>query len=177
MSEKVGPIATLSEQRGPARWRREAAPAAFAAAAVAVGVAAAALLLTWLRLFRGMDLRDESFYILVPWRWALGDKPFVQEQNLAQIPGFVMYPFVKLFAVLRSYDVTGYVLYMRHLYLFMSIGVAIGVSLSLHVGCAGRSGIGSTRHGMSMSSLDPSRTVSRPLLRTASGPSHDSASA
>ena len=99
--------------------------------AVAVGVAAAALLLTWLRLFRGMDLRDESFYILVPWRWALGDKPFVQEQNLAQIPGFVMYPFVKLFAVLRSYDVTGYVLYMRHLYLLMMIGVAVAVFLLL----------------------------------------------
>jgi hypothetical protein len=100
-------------------------------AAVAIGVAAAALLLTWLRLFVGMDLRDESFYVLVPWRWALGDKPFVQEQNLAQIPGFVMYPFVKLFAVLRDYDVTGYVLYMRHLYLLMMIGVAVAVFLLL----------------------------------------------
>jgi len=88
-------------------------------------------LLTWLRLFRGMDLRDESFYVLVPWRWALGDKPFVQEQNLAQIPGFVMYPFVKLFAIIRDYDVTGYVLYMRHLYLLMMIGVAVAVFLLL----------------------------------------------
>ena len=88
-------------------------------------------MLTWLRLFRGMDLRDESFYVLVPWRWALGDKPFVQEQNLAQIPGFVMYPFVKLFAIIRDYDVTGYVLYMRHLYLLMMIGVAVAVFLLL----------------------------------------------
>jgi len=78
-----------------------------------------------------MDLRDESFYVLVPWRWALGDKPFVQEQNLAQIPGFVMYPFVKLFAIIRDYDVTGYVLYMRHLYLLMMIGVAVAVFLLL----------------------------------------------
>ena len=82
-----------------------------------------------------MDLRDESFYVLVPWRWALGDKPFVQEQNLAQIPGFVMYPFVKLFAVLRDYDVTGYVLYMRHLYLLMMIGVAVAVFLLLRRLC------------------------------------------
>ena len=88
-------------------------------------------MLTWLRLFVGMDLRDESFYVLVPWRWALGDKPFVQEQNLAQIPGFVMYPFVKLFAIIRDYDVTGYVLYMRHLYLLMMIGVAVAVFLLL----------------------------------------------
>jgi hypothetical protein len=78
-----------------------------------------------------MDLRDESFYVLVPWRWALGDKPFLQEQNLAGIPGFVMYPFAKLFAVLRDYDVTGYVLFMRHLYLLMMIGVAIAVFLLL----------------------------------------------
>jgi hypothetical protein len=78
-----------------------------------------------------MDLRDESFYVLVPWRWALGDKPIVHEQNLAQTPGFVMYPFVKLFAVLRDYDVTGYVLYMRHLYLLMMIGVAVAVFLLL----------------------------------------------
>jgi hypothetical protein len=78
-----------------------------------------------------MDLRDESFYVLVPWRWALGDTPFMQEQNLAGIPGFVMYPFAKLFAILRDYDVTGYVLYMRHVYLLMMIGVAIAVFLLL----------------------------------------------
>lgn len=100
-------------------------------ALIPVAVVATAVVLTWLRLFIGMDLRDESFYVLVPWRWALGDKPFVQEQNLAQIPGFVMYPFVKLFAVLRDYDVTGYVLYMRHLYLLMMIGVAVTVFLLL----------------------------------------------
>jgi len=78
-----------------------------------------------------MDLRDESFYVLVPWRWALGDKPFVHEQNLASLPGFVMYPFAKLFAVVRGYDVTGYVLYMRHVYLLMMIAVAVAVFLLL----------------------------------------------
>jgi len=118
----------LSTTRGA---RRRATVASTASAAVAGTVVAAALVFTSLRLFRGMDLRDESFYILVPWRWALGDKPFVQEQNLAQIPGFVMYPFVKLFAVLRDYDVTGYVLYMRHLYLLMMIGAAVAVFLLL----------------------------------------------
>jgi hypothetical protein len=100
-------------------------------ALIPVAVVATAVVLTWLRLFIGMDLRDESFYVLVPWRWALGDKPFVQEQVPAQIPGFLMYPFVKLFAVLRDYDVTGYVLYMRHLYLLMMIGIAVAVFLLL----------------------------------------------
>jgi hypothetical protein len=104
-------------------------PGAFAAAAVVT--AAAAIILTWTRLFVGMDLQDESFYVLVPWRWALGDTPFLQEQNPAQIPGLLMYPFAKLFAVVRAYDVTGYVLYMRHLYLLLMIAVAVAVFLLL----------------------------------------------
>ena len=105
------------------------APVLFGAAAIAA--VAVVVVLTWRRLFVGMDLRDESFYVLVPWRWALGDKPFVQEENLAQVSGFLMYPFVKLFAVVRDYDVTGYVLYMRHLYLLMMIVAAVAVFLLL----------------------------------------------
>ena len=129
VSEKVVPVATSAEERGSAQHLSRAATAAFGA--VAVTAVAAAVAFTWLRLFVGMDLRDESYYVLVPWRWALGDTPFVQEQSPVQISGFVMYPFVKLFAVIRGYDVTGYVLYMRHLYLLMMIGVAIAVFLVL----------------------------------------------
>jgi len=101
----------------------------FAAASLASAVAA--VLFTWQRLFVGMDLQDESFYIVVPWRWALGDKPFVNEQNLAQIGGLLEYPFVKLFGIVRGYDVTGLVLYTRHLYLLLLIGVAVAVFLVL----------------------------------------------
>ena len=89
-SYRGAPIPTDHNTTRGARWRAAAAATAFAASAlVATG---AAIALTWLRLFRGMDLRDESFYVLVPWRWALGDKPFLQEQNLAGIPGFVLSP-------------------------------------------------------------------------------------
>lgn len=109
--------------------RRLIAPALFAAAGVAA--AAAAVFFTWRRLFLGMDLQDESYYVLVPWRWALGDRPFVNEENLAQISGFLEYPFVKAFAVVRDYDVTGLVLYTRHLYLLLMIAVALVVFLAL----------------------------------------------
>ena len=85
---------------------------------------AAGLGLTWLRLFRGADLVDEAFAVLVPWRWALGDRPFVDEQNLSQSAGLLAYPFVKLFAVVRGEDVTGLVLYERHLYLALAVLVA-----------------------------------------------------
>jgi hypothetical protein len=109
--------------------RHGAAPAVFAA--VALATAAVAVVFTWRRLFLGMDLQIESFSIVVPWRWALGDTPFVNEQNLSQISGLVSYPFIKLFGVVRGYDVTGLVLYTRHLYLLMMLGVAAAVLLIL----------------------------------------------
>jgi hypothetical protein len=120
-----GPLPVDDEARGG----RPAAAALFAATALVA--AAAAVLFTWRRLFLGMDLQDESFSILVPWRWALGDTPFVDEENLAQVSGFISYPFVKLFAVVRDYDVTGLVLYTRHLYLLLMIAVAVAVCLML----------------------------------------------
>jgi hypothetical protein len=83
------------------------------------------LICTWRRLFQGMDLQAESYYVLVPWRWALGDRPFVHEENLAQVGGFLTYPFVKAFALLGGSDVTGLVLYMRHLYMGLMVVVAV----------------------------------------------------
>ena len=94
-----------------------------ATAAVAASLVAA-LALTWWRLFRGADLVDEAFAVLVPWRWALGDRPFVDEQNLTQSAGLLAYPFVKLFALVRGGDVAGLVLYERHLYLALAVIVA-----------------------------------------------------
>ena len=78
-----------------------------------------------------MDLRDESFYVLVPWRFVLGDRPFAQEQDLFQLPGLLEYPFLKLFGLLRGNDPTGLVLYTRHLYLLLMIGVAVAVFMLL----------------------------------------------
>jgi hypothetical protein len=112
------------EGRGGVRAARSAAVAAVAATAAAVA-------LTWYRLWQGIDLNDEAGWLVVPWRWALGDTPFVDEENLAQIPGFLVYPFVKAFALVRDYDVTGLVLYGRHLYLLMALGVAVVAFLVL----------------------------------------------
>jgi len=100
-------------------------------AVTALTAALAALLFTWRRIFLGMDLQDESFYVLVPWRWSLGDTPFVNEENLAQVSGLLSYPFIKLFGVVRDYDVTGLVLYTRHLYLLLMVAVAFAVFLVL----------------------------------------------
>ena len=100
-------------------------------AAASVLVVAAAGFLTWRRLFVGMDFQDESFYILVPWRWVLGHAPFSEERDAFQIPALLEYPFLKVFGVLTGNDATGLVLYARHLYLLMSLGVAIVVFMLL----------------------------------------------
>jgi hypothetical protein len=52
-----------------------------ALSAMALVVAVASLAFTWSRLFVGMDFKDESYYILVPWRSVLGDRPFAHEAN------------------------------------------------------------------------------------------------
>jgi hypothetical protein len=100
-------------------------------ALVAVLAALLTLVLAWRRLFQGMDLQAESYYVLVPWRWALGDKPFVHEQNLAQVSGFLVYPFVKAFGLLSDYHSGGLVLYSRHLYLGLMVVVAVVAFLVL----------------------------------------------
>lgn len=123
-----------ADDRGEAGVRSNGRPVTAARAAfsaIALATAASAVLFTWLRLFVGMDLQSESFYILVPWRWALGDEPFVHEQSLVQIPGLATYPFVKAFGIVRDYDPTGLVLYTRHLYLLMMVGVAVAVFMLL----------------------------------------------
>ena len=104
-------------------------PTAFSLAALIVTVAG--VVLTWRRLFYGMDLQDESYYVLLPWRWVLGDRPFVHEQNLLQFPAMLTYPFVKVFGVVRGNDPTGLMLYTRHLYLLLMIATAAVVFLLL----------------------------------------------
>ncbi len=85
--------------------------------------------LTWWRLHRGADLVDEAYFVLVPWRWTLGDRPFVDEQNLSQSAGLLAYPFVKLFALVRGHDVAGLVLFDRYLYLGLAVAAAACVFL------------------------------------------------
>ena len=109
--------------------RRNSATKAFGG--LALGSAVLALGLAWYQLFQSLDFADESGSLVVPWRWALGDMPFVNEEDLSQIPSLLVYPLVKLFAVLRDYDVTGLILYGRHLYLLLAVGVALGAFMVL----------------------------------------------
>lgn len=82
-----------------------------------------AVAFAWRRLFLGVDLNDEGFYVAVPYRFALGARPFVDEMNLLQTAAFFSFPFVKLFVWVTG-GATGIVLFMRHLYLVWTVLVA-----------------------------------------------------
>lgn len=81
--------------------------------AIVVCVAAIAVL-GW-RMLHGIDVTDEAFYAALPLRFALGDQPFVDELNLAQTAGLLLYPFVKLYVWIAG-DATGLILFLRALY-------------------------------------------------------------
>lgn len=94
--------------------------------AIAVFIFVTALAFTYSRLYRGIDLLDESFYVAVPYRFALGARPFVDEVNLLQLSGLVVYPFVKLYVAISG-GATGIMLYTRHLYFLLALGLATSV--------------------------------------------------
>ena len=88
--------------------------------AVAALLSAVALVAVFWRLRRGIDFTDEAFYLALPYRFALGDQPFVDELNIAQTSGLLLYPFVKLHVAVRGS--TGIFLFIRILYvLFFSL--------------------------------------------------------
>ena len=76
------------------------------------------------RLWQGMDLRDESFYVVVPYRFSVGDTPFVNETSILQVPGLLTYPLIKPFVALQGGHANGIIMYTRHLYLLFMVGVA-----------------------------------------------------
>lgn len=72
------------------------------------------------------DLTDESFSMALPYRYVLGDKPFVDEISIQQTAGIVLFPFVWLFVKLTG-GTTGLVLYVRIVSLVFKGAAAVGV--------------------------------------------------
>jgi hypothetical protein len=98
---------------------------------IAVGVLAAVVVsATYARLYYGVNLTDEAFYTVVPYHLVHGGRVFVSSPVVAQ--GFVallLYPLVRLYTAIVGLD--GIVLFMRHVQLVFSLGVAAAVAWSL----------------------------------------------
>ncbi len=97
----------------------------------ALALAATAVAFTWYRLRFGVDLQNEAFAVLAPWRWALGDHLLRGRDEPRHGRGLSMYPFVKLYALAGGNDATGIFLYMRYLYLAFVVAVSAAVFLWL----------------------------------------------
>lgn len=93
-------------------------------------VVAAALALTYLRLFYGVDITDQSYYVAVPYHLIRGAHVFVDDTAVAQ--GFVallVYPFFRAYYGL--FGLTGIILFARHLQFVFSLAVACAVFVSV----------------------------------------------
>ena len=90
------------------------------------GVAAALLLLVASlvrRIGLGVDVQDESFYVATAYRFAIGDRPFVDEVFIHQTAALLTAPIAHAhLALVGSTD--GIIVGMRAAYLAFSLGVA-----------------------------------------------------
>lgn len=87
----------------------------------------AALLFWFWRLQRGVDLSDEAFYVALPLRFALGDRPFLDERSSLQGAGLLEAPLVALFHLIVR-DNHGLMLFMRVSYLGYLAGIGIALT-------------------------------------------------
>jgi hypothetical protein len=91
---------------------------------------AAALAVTYSRLYVGVDLLDESYYVAVPFRLVLGARPFVDETSVTQqTAGLLEYPMVLAYHAVAGR--TGLVLFVRHVQFLLSLAVGAAVVRAL----------------------------------------------
>ncbi|HEX3455338.1 MAG TPA: hypothetical protein VHS03_11980 [Gaiellaceae bacterium] len=99
---------------------------------VIAAIAAAVVAITYWRIWYGVDFTDESFYVAVPYRFALGAKPFVDETSVTQqTTAILLYPFVRAYYAVTG--MTGIVLFVRHLQFLLSLLVGGAVYRSLRL--------------------------------------------
>lgn len=116
--------------------------------AVVAWAAGIASLVAIVHRFRfGTDLTDESFSMALPYRYVLGDKPFVDEISIQQTAGIVLYPFIFLFVKITRGS-TYLVLFVRMVHLFVFKGVA-----AVAVYLAGRKLLSSRASALAMAFL------------------------
>ena len=113
----------LSAQRWK-RFRSLALDAGF------FGLAALVCVFAAVRLGYGVDLSDEGFYAAIPYRFALGDRPFVDELAIFQTSGLLVYPLVKIRLALVG-STEGLILYLRECYWVTAILLTVLSAIAL----------------------------------------------
>ncbi|MDQ6633943.1 MAG: hypothetical protein M3Z10_04220, partial [Gemmatimonadota bacterium] len=89
-----------------------------------IGLLALAILAALARLHFGVDFTDEAYYAGFPYRFALGDVPYVSDINIHQNAGVISFPFVKLYVLLVGSSL-GLMLFLRYLYVGMRLWLMV----------------------------------------------------
>lgn len=76
---------------------------------------ALALVHSFIRLFYGVDFFDEAYWVGFQWRFALGDRPYLDEHSFHQNFAVFLFPFVALFRLFHPSS-EGVVLFTRLLF-------------------------------------------------------------
>ena len=85
---------------------------------------------SYARMYFGVDFTDEAFYVALPYRFANGARPLVDEALLVQQSSAVLlYPFVKSYTGVAG--TKGIVVFARHLHFLFVCGVWAAITMSL----------------------------------------------
>ena len=105
---------------------------------VACVVFVATAVAVYVRLYYGVGFEDEAFYAAIPYRFVLGDIPFLDELNAQQFSAVLTFPLVKSWVWLQG-GTAGLILFLRHVYLIFALFVGYNVFLAVRktVGDAG----------------------------------------
>ena len=120
-----------SAQRGLARrWTARLDRIEIERGSVVVGaIAFIVVALTYARMYFGADFTDQAYYVVVPYRFALGARPFIDETAPQQTAGLLVFPFISAYHAV--FGVSGIILFARHLHFLFSVAVASCVYLGL----------------------------------------------
>lgn len=94
-----------------------------------------AVMLTYCRLYLGVDFTDESFYVALPYRFVLGDRPFIDDHSIAQSAGLLLIPFIRFYHFLFPSN-AALILFVRHLYFLFYLGITLLAARVLKEKCS-----------------------------------------
>lgn len=91
---------------------------------ICIGIVLLSVVISYSRIFFGIDLTDEAYYLAVPYSFILGNHPYLNEMSMQQSFGILLSPWIKLYTFFAN-GTTGVALYVRHLFFFLSFSTAV----------------------------------------------------
>lgn len=94
----------------------------------------ALFLLVFNKIQYGVDLTDEAYSNAIPYRFALGDVPFIDEIAPQQTSSFLLFPIIKIYTLLFGTEFL--ILFMRYMYLLFALVIAFIIykTIEEHIG-------------------------------------------